>query len=269
MQCILIYLQPLRCSCRSFGITHGLPRIRNTPCLNQLDQCVPVLSLSIFDDLFTRQCARLWLPSTRGVAAERADFCFLCSRRLPHKPFSAHTLHIDCISLTFQCFLRVLLPSTVAPCLMFATILAPACPTAVRHAITPVTPHLLIVLAACRTPRSSKTLALMHQPVVPSAPSPPALSVTNKGVRGRVYPICRPPLVARRALGAWHAYAIGLSLNVKHRFPQRHIFRVFVHLCRDTPWLRRRVVTALQQISLLTIEGFLNGPLSGFPCRAH
>ena len=141
LQCILIYLQPLRCSCRRFGITHGLPRIRNTPCLNQLDQCVPVLSLSIFDDLFTRQCARLWLPSTRGVAAERADFCFLCSRRLPHKPFSAHTLHIDCLSLTFQCFLRVLLPSTVAPCLMFATILAPACPTAVRHAITPVTPH--------------------------------------------------------------------------------------------------------------------------------
>ena len=169
LQCILICLQPLRCSCRRFGITHGLPRIGNTPCLNQLDQCVPVLSLSIFDDLFTRQCARLWLPSTRGVAAERADFCFLCSRRLPHKPFSAHTLHIDCLSLTFQCFLRVLLPSTVAPCLMFATILAPACPTAVRHAITPVTPHLLIVLAACRTPRSLKTLALMHQPVVPSA----------------------------------------------------------------------------------------------------
>ena len=103
-------------SCRRFGITHGLPRIGNTPCLNQPDQCVPVLSLSIFDDLFTRQCARLWLPSTRGVAAERADFCLLCSRRLLHKPFSAHTLHIDCLSLTFQCFLRVLLPSAVAPC---------------------------------------------------------------------------------------------------------------------------------------------------------
>ena len=57
LQCILIYLQPLRCSCRRFGITHGLPRIRNTPCLNQLDQCVPVLSLSIFDDLFTNMIA--------------------------------------------------------------------------------------------------------------------------------------------------------------------------------------------------------------------
>ena len=166
LQCILICLQPLRCSCRRVGMTRGLPRVGNTLRLNQLDQCVPVLSLSIFDDLFTRQCARLWLPITRGVAAKRADFCFLCSHRLPHKPFSAHTLRVDRLSPTFECFLRVLLPSSVAPGLVFTTILAPAFSTAVCHTIAPVTPCLLVVLAARCAPRSLKTLALMHSPVV-------------------------------------------------------------------------------------------------------